>query len=201
MLNGSMDSPGERLLWARKVRAGIPTIAEAARRFRAHPQNWADQEAGRRGINPKQALQYAKWLKINAGWLLTGLGTAERATIPLMGYVGAGAVVIPFSAEALEDIETPVGAQEGDLAYIIRGSSMAPLFAEGGLIVVRPTDNVMDCLYKRAVVYLDDGRRLFKQLAPGSQSGLFTLLSHNDAPIVDVRVTEAQRFRAYIEPE
>lgn len=196
-----MDSPGERLRWARQTHARIPSIAEAARKFRLHPQNWADHESGRRGISPEHALAYARALRVNAGWILTGQGAAERITIRLMGYVGAGAQVFPFDADQLEEIEAPVGAQEGDLAFVIRGSSMAPLFLDGGLIVVRPTQDVSSALYKRAIVDLDDGRRLFKQIAPGSRPGLYTLLSHNDAPITDVRITSLARFRSYVEPE
>lgn len=197
----SMDSPGERLTWARRVHAGIKSIAEAARKFRAHPQNWADHEANRRGISPQQALKYGRWLKVSAGWILTGQGAAERVTIRLMGYVGAGAQVFPFDAEQLDEIDAPVGAQEGDVAFIIRGVSMGSVFSEGGLIVVRPCAEVSECLYRLAIVDLDDGRRLFKQVTPGSKPGLHTLLSQNDAPIVDVRVTAAARFRSYVEPD
>lgn len=117
-----------------------------------------------------------------------------------MGKVGAGAAVIYFDDSAIEQIDAPIGAEEGDIAFEIQGESMLPLFLEGGIIVVRPVVDVDEVLRKRAVVKLKDGRRYFKTVIEGSRPGLFNLLSHNSEPILNVAIESAARFKAYVEP-
>ena len=131
---------------------------------------------------------------------MTGEGRPERAMIPLMGEVGAGAQVFVFNDEVIEEIDAPVGAEDGDVAFVIRGDSWAPIFNEGGLLVVRPVEDITDALFRRAVVTLDDGSRWFKTLLPGQEAGTFTLQALSGALIPNVRVAAAARFRAYIEP-
>jgi len=64
---------GKRLMRAREV-AGFTTAADAARQYRWHPQNVRDHEAGRRGVDPVQADEYARRYKIHVEWLLYGRG-------------------------------------------------------------------------------------------------------------------------------
>lgn len=196
-----MDTQGDRLRWGR-IRAGHQTIADAARATRMHPQNWADHEANRRGISPANAKAYQKHLKIDAGWLLTGQGSPDARTIPLMGYVGAGAVVYRYKSDEIEEITAPVGSEEGDVAFIIRGGSMSP-FREGGVLIVKPVSNPADALYRLVVVDLADGRTLFKRLLPSAANGCFNLLSLTDPNdvISDVVVSACAKFRVYIDPE
>lgn len=195
-----LDSPGKRLKWAILELRRYASLAEFARRGRFHPQNIVDHCADRRGISSENAIAYARVLKISSGWLLTGEGRPDRAMIPLMGEVGAGAQVFVFADEVIEEIDAPVGAEDGDVAFIIRGDSWAPVFNEGGLLVVRPVQDFNEALFKRAVVTLSDGSRWFKTLLPGQEPGTYTLQALSGALIPNVRVTAAARLRAYIEP-
>jgi len=192
-----MTTPGQRLRQAR-LEAGFPTIAEAARVRRLHKQNLADHEAGRRKLSVEWAERYACAFAKSPGWLLTGEGT-PRGRLSIMGYVGAGAEVFPLEETEILEIEVPPGAQDSDVAFIIRGDSQYP-FADGGVIVARPVNNVHDVLNRMAVVDLADGRRLFKQISAGPTPDTFNLLSHNAAPILGVRVIRAAAFRVYVDP-
>lgn len=195
-----MENAGERLKWARTER-GFASIEAAAKHYRLHKQNWGDHESGRRKIQLKHALAYGKKLRINPWWLLSGEGFAEKAQIPLRGEVGAGATVHYVDDDNIEMIDAPIGAQEGDLAFIVRGDSMGPAFRAGGVLIVRPLADAGLSVNHRAVVDLRDGRRLFKLVIPGSKPGLFTLVSHSGAaPIMDVELERAAKFCAYIEP-
>lgn len=199
-----MKTAGDRLKAAR-LDAGFRSIAEAARAFKskgAHPQNWADHEAGRRKIEIKHARLYAAWLKRPLLWIMTGQNEEPATLIPFGGYVGAGEAVFTLGAQELEPIAAPPGAREGDLAFEIRGASMGD-FLNGGVIIVRPVEDLSQVLYRKAVVDLRDGRRFFKQVVPGSRPGRHTLLSLTQAepPIENVEVESAARFKVYIEPE
>lgn len=192
-----MSTPGDRLRQAR-LEAGFRTIAEAARTKRLHKQNLADHESGRRKISLQWAERYAKAFAKSPGWLLTGEGPA-RGRLAVMGYVGAGAEVFPLEETAIMETDVPPGATDGDVAFLIRGDSQYP-FLDGGLIVVRPVNAVHEVVNRLAVVDLDDGRRLFKQVTTGTLTGTFNLLSHNAAPIIGVRVIRAAAFRVYVDP-
>lgn len=192
-----MTTPGQRLRQAR-LEAGFPTIAEAARVKRLHKQNLSDHEAGRRKISLEWAERYGRAFAKSPAWLLTGEGT-PRGRLSIMGYVGAGAEVFPLEETEILEIEVPPGAQDSDVAFIIRGDSQYP-FADGGIIIARPVSSVHDVVNRLAVVDLEDGRRLFKQVSPGPTANTFNLLSHNAAPIVGVRVIRAAAFRVYVDP-
>lgn len=197
---GRIVTAAERLKKAR-LQAGFSSIAEAARVTKLHKQNWADHEAGRRQIRETNARAYAKALKVSWVWLLTGHDGETGQKVPLVGYVGAGAQVYALGVQELDFIDAPPGADAEDIAFTIRGASMAP-FREGGIILARPVSQITDVLYRLAVVDLDDGTRWFKQVLPSSEPGRYTLTSLTVGvdPMVNVRIVSAARFRIYIEP-
>jgi hypothetical protein len=195
------STPGERLKAAREA-AGYASAAKAARALKMHYQNWIDHEAGRRGIAEQHAREYGRKLGVSWVYLLTGHEPDKGRTVPLMGLIGAGAEIFPIDAESIDFIEAPPGSAEGDVAFIIRGASMSP-FNDGGTIVARPTAVISEALYRLAAVELEDGRRFFKKVMPGTRHGHFTLASllPGTAPITDVRIVSAAKFKVYVEPE
>ncbi len=182
-----------------RLEAGFKTRAAAARAHGLHAHNMGDHEEGRRIITPAMALKYGRAFSRSPSWLLYGDAAAIGGRIVVMGYVGAGAEVFPIDDGALEEIDIPPGCAEGDVAFVIRGDSQYP-FNDRGMIVARPMSSVHDCVNRLAVVDLEDGRRLFKQLSAGPTPDTFNLLSHNAPPIIGVRVIRAALFRAYVEP-
>lgn len=119
---------------------------------------------------------------------------SEASTVPLVGYVGAGAEVIPIDdcaqGASLEEIEAPQGLNlYGYVAVRVRGDSMYPRYFENEVIAFkRNVDWSDECLNKECVVKLKDGRCFVKIVRAGSKDGLFTLESFNAPLIYDVEI-------------
>jgi len=108
--------------------------------------------------------------------------------------VGAGAAVYSVSNEGgFDPIEPPFGTPANAIAFIVRGDSMYPAYRDGTYIIVEAVDDPRDLINRRAVVTLEDGRRLLKDVLLGSRADLFTLVSHNAPPITDVRIVTGAR--------
>lgn len=116
--------------------------------------------------------------------------TLRPATIPVKGYVGAGAEVILFEDHPdhsnFDDIEAPPGITDG-IALIVRGDSMYPKYEDGEVIVCSTREYTLDTLlHETCYVKLMDGRAYLKILGRGSEKGFYTLRSHNAPDIQDV---------------
>ncbi|NTS30699.1 helix-turn-helix domain-containing protein [Phyllobacterium sp. BT25] len=114
----------------------------------------------------------------------------EGTSVPLMGYLGAGAEVEPeyeqVPHEGLEQIEIPFHLPDDMIAFKVRGDSMLPVFKHDSVIVVyRDQKKPLEAFYgEEAAVRTQDGRRFIKTIMRG-QLGV-NLLSWNAAPIEDV---------------
>lgn len=157
--------------------------------------------AGRREVRVAEVPKMARALNLADPeiWSLLEATQGETAApqlLPVVGYVGAGAEVVPFDDHAMGDgidkIEAPPGASADAVAVLVRGSSMEPVYREGDVIVYeRRADDLAALLNRECVVALDDGRVYIKQLLRGSAAGLWTLVSWNAPPIADVRIVWA----------
>lgn len=116
---------------------------------------------------------------------------APVSTVPLMGYVGAGAEVEPdfeqIPDDGLDQVEVPFHLPADMIAFQVKGDSMLPMFEDGMVIIVfreqrRPTESFFG---ERAVVRTSDGRRFIKTLIKG-EDGYVSLLSWNAQPIMNI---------------
>lgn len=119
----------------------------------------------------------------------------ERATIPVVGYVGAGSEVLAIDDHAkgdgIDEIEAPPGMLNG-IALIVRGNSMEPKYDDGEVIYIEKTLYSLDALIGEiCYIQLSDGRCYLKRLQHGSRPGTFTLISYNAPAILDVVVERA----------
>jgi len=118
---------------------------------------------------------------------------APEYTVPLMGYVGAGAEVEPDFEQVpeggLEQIHVPFALPDDMIAFQVRGDSMLPMFEDGMVIVVfREQRRPIESFYgERAVVRTADGRRFIKTIIRG-EGGKASLLSWNAQPIQNVEI-------------
>lgn len=123
------------------------------------------------------------------------LSDTSTEMVPVVGYVGAGSEVFPIDdhvkGDGLDHIPAPPGMVNG-IAVIVRGDSMIPKYDDGEVLFIEKTLYSIDGLIgENCYIQLPDGRCYVKKLQYGSRPGLYTLISYNAAPIVDVAVERA----------
>jgi repressor LexA len=135
----------------------------------------------------------ARAFQVDPGQIVSASDEPNR-TVPIMGYVGAGAVVEPdfeqVPPEGLDTIELPFAVPEDIIGLRVRGESMRPVYRDGDAVLVYrdqrlSTDNYVG---EEAAVRTDDGRRFLKTILRGTSRATYTLDSFNAAPIEGVRI-------------
>jgi transcriptional regulator with XRE-family HTH domain len=118
------------------------------------------------------------------------LAAVPGGTIPVVGFVGAGSVVLPYDdfskGDGLDHVERPPFVKGQVVAVEVRGDSLLPV-AEDGWRLVYAGEQTLDegeILNRLCVVKLADGRALVKRMMRGSEPGRYHLLSTN-APIIE----------------
>ncbi len=120
------------------------------------------------------------------------------STVPLVGYVGAGAAAHYYASadDGLGEVPAPQNATPETVAVEIRGTSLGPLF-ESWLIyydeVRRPVS--ADLHGRLCVVGLPDGRILVKRIRASRSAGYFHLESNNEPTMPDEMVEWAARVK------
>ena len=118
------------------------------------------------------------------------LAAVPGGTIPVVGFVGAGSVVLPYDdfpkGDGLDHVERPPFVKGQVVAVEVRGDSLLPVAEDGWRLVYAgaQTLDVSDILNKLCVVKLADGRALVKRVMRGSEECRFHLMSTN-APIIE----------------
>jgi phage repressor protein C with HTH and peptisase S24 domain len=123
------------------------------------------------------------------------LSENTHTVVPLVGYIGAGAEVFAIDdhekGDGLEMIPAPPGMLNG-IALIVRGTSMTPKYDDGEVIFIEKTVYAIDSLIgENCYLQLPDGRSYLKKLQYGSRPGLYSLISYNAPPIIDVPIERA----------
>lgn len=113
--------------------------------------------------------------------------------VPVVGYIGAGGVVIYEDLGDDEVVMRPPNVSMKLVALVVRGDSMLPKYQDGDIIYIgRDHDGVLpEYLGRDCAVRLATGETYIKQIINGSEEGRFTLLSLNAPPIENVEVTWA----------
>lgn len=195
-----MDEPKDRLQKARKD-AGYDTPTDAANAF-GWGSTYLSHENGSRGIRTAMARRYGKAFRVKPAWILTGDGPApekrtEGRTVPLLGYVGAGAVADFFPiTDAGDTAPAPPDVTDQTVAVEVRGSSLGPAFDRWLIYYDNVQRSVTERLYHQlCVVGLRDGRTMVKIVQPSKTKGLYHLISNTaeSPPILDAQVVWAAR--------
>lgn len=196
-----MTTPGDRLKLARE-RRGVASAKEAAEAMGVPVATYIQHENGVRGVRPERAQQYATFYGVTPEWIVYGSGDdgplAAGETVPLVGFVGAGAEAHFYATadEGLGEVDAPPEATMDTRAAEIRGESLGPLF-EGWLVFyddVR-TPVTPDLVGQLCVVGLPNDKVLVKKLRRSRTDGLFHLLSNNEAPMLDQEVVWAAKVK------
>jgi phage repressor protein C with HTH and peptisase S24 domain len=118
----------------------------------------------------------------------------EAHIVPVLGGISAGGTFDSSAeqiahGEPLYEIELPFAVGPDAIAFEIKGDSMWPRYDAGDVIVCfRRSIDPETMLGFEAAVGTPDGTRYLKRLIKGSERGLYTLESHNAAPIRDVQL-------------
>jgi repressor LexA len=114
--------------------------------------------------------------------------------VPIMGRVGAGAVIEPeyeqVPPEGLGEVELPFPLSEDTIAFEVTGDSMLPKYENGDVIVVfKEQRHPVSSFYgEEAVVRLKTGERYLKTIERGKSTGQVNLISFNAKPINAVKL-------------
>ncbi|GJE41326.1 hypothetical protein AEGHOMDF_0490 [Methylobacterium soli] len=116
--------------------------------------------------------------------------------VEIRGFIGAGAEIedVEGSARYEELGITPDDADELEW-YEVIGNSMEPRVYAGEFVAFEKREyEPSQLLRTECLVYLDDKRRFFKKLNPGTGPGLYDLISHNAEDRPDERVVKAGKL-------
>lgn len=123
---------------------------------------------------------------------------AKVATVPVVGYVQAGAEAVLFAAGQgpFDYVPAPEGSTDKTVAVEIRGESLGSFFTEWLVFYDDVRSPITSDLHNTlCVVGLPDDRILVKKIKPSQAPGLFHLLSQTEDPILDQEVTWAARVK------
>jgi repressor LexA len=118
----------------------------------------------------------------------------ELNFVPIMGRVGAGAVIEPdieqVPPEGIGEIELPFPIAEEIVAFEVSGDSMLPKYENGDVIVVyREQRHPLSSFYgEEAAVRLKTGERYLKTIERGKAPNQVNLTSFNAKAINGVKL-------------
>jgi len=131
---------------------------------------------------------------VKASEILPIMEYLELNLAPIMGRVGAGAVIEPdyeqIPAEGLGEIVLPFPIMEETIAFEVTGDSMLPKYESGDVIVAYKEQRYpLSSFYgEEAVVRLKTGERYLKTIERGKTPSVVNLTSFNAKPIVGVKL-------------
>lgn len=118
----------------------------------------------------------------------------ELNSVPIMGRIGAGAVIEPeyeqVPPEGLGSVELPFPIPDETIAFEVAGDSMLPKYESGDVVVVyREQRHPLSNFYgEEAAVRLKTGERYLKTIERGKSASVVNLLSFNAKPINGVKL-------------
>ena len=121
------------------------------------------------------------------------------ATVPVVGYVQAGAQAILYAEGQgpFDHVPAPEGATRQTVAVQIRGESLGEFFTEWLVFYDDVRSPITPDMHGQlCVVGLPDQRILVKLLKPARDPGRFHLLSQTEGPILDQEVAWGAKVKS-----
>ena len=120
--------------------------------------------------------------------------------VTIMGYVGAGAEVLPefkqVPPDGLDQVELPFASPQDVIGLQVRGDAMLPRYDDGTVIIVYREQHrsTASLIGEEAAVRTHDGRRHLKRIMPGPRAQTYNLESANARTIVGARIVWASEI-------
>lgn len=171
-----------------RMQAGL-THEQAADAMGVSRSQFIKLERGERRLTAQYIDQAAKALGVRPSEIIEN---ADADLVPVMGYVGAGAEILPefeqTPPDGLDQITLPFPLPDDMIAFEVRGDSMMPVYKDGHIIVCyREQKRPLEAFFGEEVaVRTSDGRRFIKTLMRASPG--VNLMSWNAAPIENVGI-------------
>jgi repressor LexA len=147
------------------------------------------------GVRPGAVSEILSGLRlIKASEIAPIMEYLELNSVPIMGRVGAGAVIEPENdqvpPEGLGEVELPFPISDETIAFEVAGDSMLPKYENGDIIVVYRTQrHPLTSFYgEEAAVRLKSGERYLKTIERGKSANFVNLTSFNAKPINGVKL-------------
>jgi repressor LexA len=147
------------------------------------------------GVRPGAVSEIFSGIRlIKASEIQPILDYLELNSVPIMGRVGAAAVIEPeyeqVPPEGLGEIELPFPIDEEIIAFEVAGDSMLPKYENGDIIVVYREQRhpVSSFFGEEAAVRLKTGERYLKTIERGKSPSMVNLTSFNAKPINGVKL-------------
>lgn len=192
-------SLGQRIASLRHGRGW--TQAQLAERLDVGTPTVTRWENGARAPSNDDVVKIAQLFGVKPAWLM-GWDVGGPSSVPLLGYIGAGAEVFPVDDHAkgqgLDVVSPPFWVEPDCVALRVRGDSMLPAIPDGAVILYRRDIDfeAAHCLNRLCVVRLGTGALLVKTLRRGREYGRFDLISVNAAPMEDIEIEWAAPVKA-----
>jgi hypothetical protein len=177
-----LDSPDPK----KRRRLQLPEIEAIARFFNELPPGFEDMVSWlRRDRDPAEPDEIAEH------------------TVPVVGYVGAGAEAhfYALSDGELDRVPAPDGATPETVAVEIRGESLGPLFERWLIHYDEVRSPITPDLHGQlCVVGLANDKVLVKKVRPARSKaqGLYDLLSNNEDPMPDQVIVWAAKVKSMV---
>lgn len=183
---------------ARREQLGL-TLEGLARRMRTNAGQVHRLIHGQRRLTLRWLYRFSDALECSVDLLIRGDEFLE-VTIPVVGYVGAGAQVFNFDDRGdLDRVVPPPGAEQ-TVSVVVQGDSMVPRYWPGQHLFFKPAQGVgEDCIGRPCIVQVYDGPTLVKIVQRGA-AGLYRLVSVNRPEVDDVELVWAARVLWTKEP-
>jgi repressor LexA len=147
------------------------------------------------GVRPGAVSEILSGIRlIKASEIADIVAYLDLNSVPIMGRVGAGAVIEPeyeqVPPEGLGEVELPFPISEETIAFEVAGDSMLPKYENGDIIVVYREQRhpLGSCYGEEAAVRLKSGERYLKTIERGKSPSVVNLTSFNAKPIVGVKL-------------
>lgn len=187
---------GARIAEARRARGWSQSkLGQAVGAVQTTVSSW---ERERTEPTREDVQRIAEALEIPAS-NLEGTGGPPAATVPVVGYVQAGAEAILYAEGQgpFDEVPAPHNATRHTVALQSRGESMGPLLAEWLVYYDDVRSPITSDMFgELCVLGLPDGRVVVKQLKPAGSPDRYHLISQNEGPMFDQEVAWGAKVTA-----